>query len=81
MRKVGKFDHLEFKQYQTGRGRYQLSLSKAVGSLCWRGVEEQKRMMTHGVKGGKIEHLDQERTKEIVFLRSQWRQTCKQSTR
>lgn len=68
--------------HQMGRGRYQLSLSKAVGSMCRRGVQEQKRRMTHGVEGGQTEHLDQERTKEIIwFLRSQWRQTCKQSTR
>lgn len=51
---------------QMGRGRYQLSLSKAVGSTCWKGVQEQKRRMTHGVEGGKTEHLDQERTKEVV---------------
>lgn len=37
-----------------------------MGSMCRRGVPEQKRRMTHGVEGGKTEHLDQERTKEIV---------------
>lgn len=44
--------------------------------------ENKQRRMTHGAEGRKIEHLDQERTKEIAWcLRSQWRQTCKQSTR
>ena len=68
---------------QMGRGTYdQLHLTKALGSMCQRVYKNKQKRMTHGVEGRKIEHLDQERTKEIAgFLRSQWRQTCKQSTR
>lgn len=47
--------------HQMGRGRYeQLPLSKALGSVCWRGVQEQRKI-SHGVWERNTEHLDQEK--------------------
>lgn len=80
MRKAGKFDHLDFTRWEEGDiNCFLVELwDQCVGEV----YKNKKRRMTHGVEGGKTEHLDQERTKEIVwFLRNQWRQTCKQSTR
>lgn len=79
--KTGKFGHLDFTKWEEGDiiNYFLVKLwDQCVGEV----YKNKQRRTTHGAEGRKIEHLDQERTKEITwFLRSQWRQTCKQSTR
>lgn len=41
MRKAGKFEHLDFTKWEEGDINY--LLGKAVGSMCWGGVQEQKK--------------------------------------